>query len=246
MTEKIPETVREIALRLLASPALEGYSSGRVRVRFNHYNKTFPIYNGVLKWTDVDDQYSFSFVYRGNYGRDLYRDKPFDQHRFRPPAKSSDTSSEPIQTSELELPPGANTNEEQGQHENEEKITRDDLGDYFIGLKDGEEVRAYVVEDPIAGIGAEGMRIYTKSSTANGTGTIASSDDRHISPSNISNIKPNANADANSKCDCKSGNRAVSDITNELLRMDVKDLHSDRARELREQRDIEDVLFSTS
>jgi hypothetical protein len=44
---------------------------GTVHVRFNHYNSAFPIHNGVLKWESVDEKYSISFVYRGNYVRNL-------------------------------------------------------------------------------------------------------------------------------------------------------------------------------
>ena len=36
----------------------------------------------------------------------------------------------------------------------------------------------------------------------------------------------------------------MGDLTQELLAMDVKDLHSDEAKRIREARDLEDVLFS--
>lgn len=63
------ENVLEIAkLQLSLQP---GEHCGTVKVRFNHYNKSFPIYNGVLKWSDIDEEYCLSFVYRGNYGREL-------------------------------------------------------------------------------------------------------------------------------------------------------------------------------
>ena len=40
---------------------------------FNHYKKKFPIINGVLKWSDIDDEYCLSFVYKGNFRRELCR-----------------------------------------------------------------------------------------------------------------------------------------------------------------------------
>ena len=67
------KTVKEIAEDRLAAPANfdHGSNCGSVRIRFNHYNSAFPIHNGVLKWESVDDKYSISFVYRGNYVRNL-------------------------------------------------------------------------------------------------------------------------------------------------------------------------------
>ena len=41
----------------------EGPVNGEVRVKYNHYNKAFPIVNGALSWETIDDQYSFSFVF---------------------------------------------------------------------------------------------------------------------------------------------------------------------------------------
>jgi hypothetical protein len=57
--------------QLLLSQAADDASSGSIKIKFNHYNKQFPVHNGVLKWSDVDEEYAFSFVYRGNYGRDI-------------------------------------------------------------------------------------------------------------------------------------------------------------------------------
>ena len=36
------------------------------------------IYNGVLKWEDVDEEYSFSFVYNGPYTRNIFELLPVD------------------------------------------------------------------------------------------------------------------------------------------------------------------------
>lgn len=61
----------DIAMMRLNAPPGDEQECGTVMVRFNHYNKSFPIYNGVLKWTDIDEEYCLSFVYRGNYSREL-------------------------------------------------------------------------------------------------------------------------------------------------------------------------------
>ena len=42
----------------------------------------------------------------------------------------------------------------------------------------------------------------------------------------------------------RAGNAAVAGITQELMGMNVKDLHTEEAKNLREARDLEDVLFS--
>jgi hypothetical protein len=60
------------AIRLLAEPSSSSENTGKVPVKFNHYNKRFPIHNGVLKWKDIDEEYAFSFVYKGNYSRRLF------------------------------------------------------------------------------------------------------------------------------------------------------------------------------
>jgi len=43
-------------------------------VRFNHYRKQFPVRNGVLLFEDIDREYAFSFVYRGQFARLLRLD----------------------------------------------------------------------------------------------------------------------------------------------------------------------------
>ena len=46
--------------------------SGTVKIRFNHYNKSFQVKNGIVKWKDIDDEYAISFVYHGEYTREIY------------------------------------------------------------------------------------------------------------------------------------------------------------------------------
>ena len=175
-------SIKEKALRLLNET---NGKIGSVTIRFNHYNKSFPIYNTVLKWDDVDDEYSFSFVYKGQYSRDLIYNV--------------------VEKSGISL--------EEYMRNSNNLVLRDDDGMHFIGLVDGEQYYAYIVEG-VEGIGAEGLRISSEPLKA------------------VKDVS------------LKSGNTQVNLITNELKAMNVKDLHSDEARRLKEARDLEDVLFS--
>jgi len=176
------ESIKEKALRLLNE--MNG-KIGSVTIRFNHYNKSFPIYNTVLKWDDVDDEYSFSFVYKGQYSRDLIFNV--------------------VENCGISL--------EEYKRNSNNLVLRDDDGKLFIGLVDGEQYYAYIVEG-VEGIGAEGLRISSEPLKA------------------VKDVS------------FKSGNTQVNLITNELKAMNIKDLHSDEARRLKEARDLEDVLFS--
>ncbi|ORY42171.1 hypothetical protein BCR33DRAFT_718371 [Rhizoclosmatium globosum] len=40
---------------------------GKVQVLYNHYHEFFPIRDGILFGADIDDKYSFSFVFKGNF-----------------------------------------------------------------------------------------------------------------------------------------------------------------------------------
>ena len=119
--------IKEKALELLSKA---NGTIGSIRIKFNHYNKRFPIYNTVLKWQDVDEEYSFSFVYKGLYTRDLI---------FNVEEKSC-ISLEEYRRNENNL------------------VLKDDIGDYFINLEDGKQYYAYIIESE-EGIGAEGLRI---------------------------------------------------------------------------------------
>ncbi|EQC26277.1 hypothetical protein SDRG_15864 [Saprolegnia diclina VS20] len=169
----LPETVREMATRLLAAPAQGDDSCGSAKVRFNHYNKPFPIHNGVLQWKDIDDEYCFSFVYRGAYTRDVHT-------LFTKVA-----------------------------------MHRDAAGDVFVGLVCTEQYEVVVEEDPIAGVGAPGLRI---SATP------------FMAPSHEPPVR--------------SGNRATKLLTDELRHMAPSELGSEKARDLLQRRDLEDVLYT--
>jgi hypothetical protein len=176
---KLPDikTIREKALEQLALEA-EPQRSGQVCCRWNHYRKCFPAHNGVVKFSDIDAEYSFSFVYRGNFTRKLKADGADDE----------DASA---------YVPGD--------------------GDFFIEVCPTRTYRLVVVEDPVAGVGAEGLRLKE--------GPIFGLKDAESVPKQ---------------------SKAVELLTKELLKMDVSDLHSAQAKAIREARDVEDVLFSGS
>jgi hypothetical protein len=183
--------IEEAEELLKAAPQNTPGACGSITVRFNHYNKSFPVYNGVVKWQDIDDEYCISFVYRGNYKRDIVSEVVYD---FTSPYSNA--------------------------------ARRDDVGMYFLGIEAGTGYRLLLEEDPQAGIGAEGMRIHEGPIKANSV---------QQSPM----LKGRAGS-----CPLKSGNAAVNDITQTLRSMKASDLQSDEAKQLRELRDLEDVLFS--
>jgi hypothetical protein len=78
-----PQTLTERAVEYLSLPPDDKLGNGSLPVRFNHYNKSFPVYNSVMKWSDVDDEYACSFVYRGAYRRDMYIDADDLQYEHR-------------------------------------------------------------------------------------------------------------------------------------------------------------------
>ena len=78
-----PQTLSEKAQEYLSLPPSDTLGNGSINVRFNHYNKPFPVYNSVLKWADIDEEYACSFVYKGKYRRDIYLDSPDKVHANR-------------------------------------------------------------------------------------------------------------------------------------------------------------------
>jgi len=166
-------SVRETAERLLALPA-ESASSGSAVVRWNHYRKAFRVHNGVIRFADIDEEYSFSFVYRGAFGRRLRQG-------------------------------GLGGAYLQGDQ------------DYFIRAEAGDtaEYAIEVEEDPVAGVGAEGLRLCDGPAAPR----------RPLQPAML------------------RGSRQVELITQQLLQMDVRNLQDEEARRLREARDLEDILF---
>jgi hypothetical protein len=78
----VTKSVIEIAKERLVLPAGHTGSTGSVKVKFNHYNKSFPLHNGVVKWSDIDEEYAISFVYRGNFGRNLQIVSDAGEHQY--------------------------------------------------------------------------------------------------------------------------------------------------------------------
>ena len=123
------ELVSARALRLLAAQPVSTDNCGKVPVKFNHYNKSFPIHNGVLRWQDIDEEYAFSFVYKGNYSKKIL----FIPEELRKPYKAM--SDDLV---------------EMGKDENSE---------FFLGLISAGEYVVQVVEDASAGVGIDGIEL---------------------------------------------------------------------------------------
>lgn len=202
----VPKTkllsIFDVATKRIQEPARCDNSCGEVYVRFNHNNKPFKIHNTVLKWEDVDEQYCLSFVYRGNFKRDLrYHKNPVDSLLCN----------------------------------NNESIIklyalRDDDGLFFIDLENGDQLILELQEDPVAGIGAEGLRLCDAPLLV-GT-TLHSA------------VKPSIQQQSG-KMSLFDQNQSVADITSELKALSVAELGSEHARDLIERRDLQDVLYST-
>ena len=103
-TSKI-KSLEEQCLEQLSREDYNPAISGKVRVLYNHYyNKEFVVKNGVLKWEDIDNEYAISFVFCGNYKRQIFLDSggesahmqvPSDEHgRFFLLAQSGDEGSQ--------------------------------------------------------------------------------------------------------------------------------------------------------
>lgn len=176
------QTVLEVALAELAAD-FDPARSGQAMVRFNHYRKTFQVKNGVLQFCDIDSEYSFSFVYRGNFKRFLRLDGD----------------------------------------EEAASLASDEHMNYFIGVRPDLAYRIIVEEDPVAGVGAVGLRLRDEP-----LGAASSFSSSTSSRSQLNDVK---------------ANRQVALITAQLLTMPVEELHGAEARALREARDIEDVLY---
>lgn len=181
--------IREIAIELLSREA-DSTSSGEAIIRWNHYKKPFPVKNGVIKFEDIDAQYCFSFVYRGQYKRMLKLENGTDFDNTNP------------------------------------NLICDVGMDYFIDANPNCSYKLFIEEDPIAGIGLgdEGLTLRSGPIKWN-----------HYSV-DVDSLPQSIN----------KKNRQVSLITKELLNMKVDDLHSADAKALKEARDIEDILFSSS
>ncbi|CAK4641034.1 hypothetical protein LEN26_017129 [Aphanomyces euteiches] len=180
---KPDESMVELAKRLLGLPRQGDHNCGSVFIKFNHYNRSFPIYNGVLQWIDVDKEYCFSFVYRGNYTRNVF---PRSQ-----PVMETDSDC-------IRVP-----------------MRRDASGDYFVDLITSQSYEVLVEEDPIAGVGAEGLRTTDKPLFASSRTPMLA-----------------------------SGNAATRQLTQDLLDLPPDQLGSTVAMDIIARRDIEDVMFA--
>ena len=98
-----------------------------------------------------------------------------------------------------------------------EFVLCDETSNYFLDLDASGEYWLEVIEDPSAGIGAEGLNL--RAGPLKAVVTTAS---------------------------LTSGNMAFKDISAQLRTIETGQLHSEEAKDLRERRDIEDILFSSN
>ena len=56
--------------------------TGKVRVQYSHYDKQFPIKDGLLKWEDIDDEYCISFAFKGDWAVSLSTKWPDGSQTF--------------------------------------------------------------------------------------------------------------------------------------------------------------------
>jgi hypothetical protein len=62
---------------------------GLVTVKYNHYKEKFPIIDGVLQEADIDEQYYFSGVFKGNYQLLIRQEKDTSRKYFPKPPDGS-------------------------------------------------------------------------------------------------------------------------------------------------------------
>ena len=43
----------------------------QILIRYSHYNKTFEARNGIVRWSDIDEEYAISFVFKGDFKRHI-------------------------------------------------------------------------------------------------------------------------------------------------------------------------------
>lgn len=124
-------TLHEKALWLLSQKAYPE-RSGEVVVRYSHYRAKFRVHNGVLKWQDIDEEYAISFVFKGNFGRHLCQEsyQPPDSDGKKPPPIQVISDEPNLHFFVLVAPP------------------EEPVAEFYLSL----------TEDPIAGVGVEGLR----------------------------------------------------------------------------------------
>lgn len=45
--------------------------NGEVKVKYNHYNESFQVAKGAIRWADIDEAYAISFVFQGDFRKKL-------------------------------------------------------------------------------------------------------------------------------------------------------------------------------
>lgn len=74
--EKVPEEVPPVVEEPV--PEVKEPVVGESIIRYNHYKKPFKHVDGCIKWEDIDEQYAFSFAFKGEYNLKLRKEKEPD------------------------------------------------------------------------------------------------------------------------------------------------------------------------
>ena len=133
VAEEDPEAAA--AAQFAAEPPADdgGATTGRCCVLYSHYRKEFDVRNGVLRWADVDEEYAISFVFRGTFGRTLWRQDGGGGDGGDAAAAAEEDARHP-----QPAPPGA-------------------CPTFFVGVVPGATYALAVTEDAAAGVGIEGV-----------------------------------------------------------------------------------------
>jgi hypothetical protein len=291
-TKNVGDNVRtssleELAEKRLRLPAGVVGECGTVKVRFNHYNKSFPIFNGVLKFADIDEEYCLSFAYKGNFLRTLVLlNSQVSTVTEKNVHSSTCDSSEQLVQVPLPVPvavpvsatlleqhsANAQTGTQEAKTEQVGESVEYDTDEqgrvlfphdaqhkYFLYLRDQDECRMEVAEDPLlanshsflhAGGGGEdveegesGLRSYNGALNAAALQSLSESQSQsrngYIGAKQGEHNKHKNNT-------LQSTSRGMDQITAELKAMDPSQLSNSHARLLIEQRDLEDILYSNA
>ncbi|RYH13027.1 hypothetical protein EON65_36665 [archaeon] len=140
-TTALTRSLTEEAEYQLSLPARGDESCGKVKVRYNHYQKLFPVHNGVVKWSDIDLEYAFSFVFRGQYTRDL-----MFVHGNPTNPKLYTIINSSVATAEGDPTP--------------KNAIKDASEKYFLQIMTADEFLVMVLEDPKQGVGLDGLTLH--------------------------------------------------------------------------------------
>ena len=259
------QSVFEIAEERLKEARRET-ESGHVVIVFNHYQKQFPIHNTVLKWADVDEEYSLSFVYKGNYKRELQLIPA--QHLASNPNNQHGSS---FQNIKAFLTKAFHASFGQSQSNLNSASKEATANASSLG---GDTSNGLTVIPPPSLVGSSGLSVHHP------IVTLAKHDDEHtyfidlkpgdqyllhieedpqagittelrtssqpLNASDLANIAMSGGSTKDGSDGVKQPNAAFNQLTSELKALAPTELGGQQAKDLLERRDLEDILYSNS